>query len=158
MSLFHSQSSLTLFVCGIPLPSESGPLGERSRRGEGCAQLARRPLLTQPAESSLFPSAVQEEAPEAEFSLGTMLSTLNPVSSLARQGNCGHFFLSRVGLPLKAGIKERQCALISSLQCRFQNGPKIKADSRSIFSKQIGGLCSQQRSTFCKWVYLLIAK
>ena len=37
-------------------------------------------------------------------------------------------------------------------------GPQIKPDSRSIFSEQIEGLCSQQRSTFHKRVYLLIGK
>lgn len=127
MSPFHSQSSLTLFVCWILWPGEGGPRRDRSVRGERCAQLARRPLYPQPAESSIFPSVTQTEAPETECSLWTMLSALNAVNSSARQGNCGHFFFSRVGLALTAGIKAGQCGLISCLQLRFKNGPTNKA-------------------------------
>lgn len=135
MSLFHSQSSLTLFVCWIPPPSERGPLGGPTTRGEWCAQLAGRPLFTQLAESSTLPSATQTEA---EFSPWTMLSMLNTVNRLAGRGNCGHFFLSRVGFSLMVCIKARQCGLISHLQ---KMDPLRKPDCRSIFSKQIEDLC-----------------
>lgn len=51
---FGAQSSLTLFVCWIPLPREGGPRGEGRVRGEGCAQLARRPLFTQLPQKVLY--------------------------------------------------------------------------------------------------------
>ena len=65
MSLFHSQSSLTLLFCRIPLPSERGPLGGVIRRGEGFVQLAGRPYSHGSQKSSLFPSATQMQVPEA---------------------------------------------------------------------------------------------
>lgn len=128
MSLFHSQSSLTLFVCWIPLPVKEGLWEGPPEEARGVhRQPGGRPLFTRLAESSIFPSTIQMEAPEAEFSPWTMLSTLNTVNRLARQGNCGHFFLSRAGFSLMVCIKARQCGLISHLQSLFKNGPTNKA-------------------------------
>ena len=107
MSLFHSQSSLTLFVCRIPLPSERGPLGGVTRVGEGvCAAGLGGPIHT--ALRKFYISFSNPDSGlRAECSPQTMLSALNTVDRLARQRNCGHFFLCRVGFPLMVCKKAR---------------------------------------------------
>ena len=71
MSLFHSQSSLTLFVCRIPLPSERRPLGGVTRVGEGvCAAGLGGPILyflLQPRRRPLGRMQPPDNAVSAEY-------------------------------------------------------------------------------------------
>lgn len=94
---------------------------QEQRRG-GCAQLAGGLLFTQLVENSICPSTSQMEAPKAKFSLGTKPSMPNTVNRLVRQGDCGHFFIPRVGLSLRTHIKAGQCGFITRLWSHFKMG------------------------------------
>lgn len=115
-------------------------------------QLAGRPLFTQLMGSSIYPSAAQTEAPRIEFSLRTMLSMLDPVNRLARQGDCGHFFISRVGFfSLKICIKALQCGLLFCVyRATFKTEPQRKSSLVDPFSPRKEKICAVDKKAH--WV------
>lgn len=116
-----SLTKLLDFVCRPDSVAKWKKAPQEQRRG-GCAQLAGRLLFTQLVENSICPSTSQMEAPKAKFSLGTKPSMPNTVNRLVRQGDCGHFFIPRVGLSLRTRIKAGQCGFITRLCSHFKMG------------------------------------
>ena len=128
MSLFHSQSSLTLFVCRIPLPSERRPLGGVTRAGEGvCAAGLGGPIHTV-LRGSIFPSATQTQASGPNAAPGQccqrwILWTVQPGSATVAIS----FFAEWDSL---WWFTERQ-----GTQCRFKDAPTEKAQIVGPFSQ-----------------------
>lgn len=138
-SLFHSQSSLTLFVCRIPLPSERGPLGGVTRVGEGvCAAGLGGPIHT-----ALRKFSISFSNPDAglwaECSPQTMLSALNTVDRLARQ--LWPFLSLQSGI-LFDGLQKGKAHIYSAaLKMRPQRKPRLwahflRANRRFVWATQ----------------------
>lgn len=126
MSLFHSQSCLTLFVCWIPSPSARRLWESGAEEAKGVHSWPGAPIYT--ACSKLCTPFSNPDG-----GLGDQIQPLcNAVSTeywerLSQAGRGDYFFLSRMGLSLMAHIKARQCGLISCLPRHFKNGPINKA-------------------------------
>ena len=84
--------------------------GRRDQKRRGVCAAGREALFTRLAEKFSIPFSNPDAGPrgQAKFSPQTMPSALKTAHRLARQGNCGHFFLYRAGFSLMLCIKATQ--------------------------------------------------
>lgn len=110
MSPFHSQSSLTLLFARFHCQVKEGPWEAWSEEARALCSWPGGPIHAA-RRKFYIPFSNPDAGPlgQAKFSPQTMLSALNTAHRLARQGNCGHFFLCRAGFSLMLCIKAMQC-------------------------------------------------